>query len=167
MVEPRIAVLIPCFNEAASIGAVIDDFTRTLPAAQCYVYDNNSTDDTAAIAAARGAIVREEARQGKGNVIRRMFADIEADAFVLVEARRSHNSNGFCGYLVHVTSGHRDYGGSPKASQIASLCDSTGTSCPTYRFHSFTMPILAGLTLFWSRRTTPMYTCTTIRVRCL
>jgi glycosyltransferase involved in cell wall biosynthesis len=81
----RIAVLIPCRDEAVSIAQVVADFGRALPEARIYVYDNNSTDDTAGLAARAGATVRQEKRQGKGNVVRRMFADIEADAYVLVD----------------------------------------------------------------------------------
>jgi glycosyltransferase involved in cell wall biosynthesis len=81
----RIAVLIPCRDEAVSIGQVVADFRRALPEARIYVYDNNSSDDTATLAAGAGATVRQEKRQGKGNVVRRMFADIEADAYVLVD----------------------------------------------------------------------------------
>ena len=73
-----IAVLIPCYNEAVTIAKVVDDFKRELPEAAIYVYDNNSKDDTAKIAAAHGAIVRREPRQGKGNVVRSMFRDIDA-----------------------------------------------------------------------------------------
>jgi glycosyltransferase involved in cell wall biosynthesis len=81
----RIAVLIPCFNEAAAIASVIDSFRSALPDAIIYVYDNNSTDDTIACAEAAGAVVRRETRQGKGHVVRRMFADIDAEIFVLVD----------------------------------------------------------------------------------
>jgi glycosyltransferase involved in cell wall biosynthesis len=82
---PRIAVLVPCYNEEMTIGKVIDDFSRELPEAQIYIYDNNSTDQTAAIAREHSAIVRFELRQGKGNVIRQMFRDIEADFYVMVD----------------------------------------------------------------------------------
>jgi glycosyltransferase involved in cell wall biosynthesis len=85
MTQPRIAVLIPCFNEQAAIAQVVAEFAAALPGAEIYVYDNNSTDNTAAVAAAAGAIVRGETLQGKGHVIRRMFADIEADAYLLVD----------------------------------------------------------------------------------
>jgi glycosyltransferase involved in cell wall biosynthesis len=81
----RIAVLIPCYNEAAAIGTTVRDFKAALPDAVIYVYDNNSKDDTIARAKEAGAIVRSELRQGKGNVVRRMFADIEADVYVLVD----------------------------------------------------------------------------------
>jgi hypothetical protein len=83
--DPTVAVLIPCHNEALAIDKVVVDFRRALPAAQIYVYDNNSTDDTAAVAAAAGAVVRSETLQGKGNVVRRMFADVQADIYVLVD----------------------------------------------------------------------------------
>ena len=82
---PRLAVLVPCFNESLTIGQVIGDFRAALPTAQIYVYDNNSTDGTAEVAWAAGAIVRVEPRQGKGNVVRRMFGDIEADIYILVD----------------------------------------------------------------------------------
>lgn len=85
VVAPRIAVLIPCFNEEAAIGKVVADFRAALPEATIHVYDNNSTDGTAAAARAAGAVVRRETLQGKGHVVRRMFADVEADIYVLVD----------------------------------------------------------------------------------
>lgn len=81
----RIAVLIPCFNESNTIGKVVSDFRRALPEATIYVYDNNSTDGTAGIASDAGAIVRMERSQGKGNVIRRMFREIEADCYIMTD----------------------------------------------------------------------------------
>lgn len=81
----RIAVLIPCYNEAVTIAKVVDDFRRELPEATIYVYDNNSSDNTAEIALAHGAEVRFEPRQGKGNVVRQMFRDIEADCYLMVD----------------------------------------------------------------------------------
>lgn len=80
-----IAVLIPCFNEAETINKVVKDFQTALPEATIYVYDNNSTDNTAAIAQKAGATVRREKRQGKGNVIRQMLRDIEADCYLIVD----------------------------------------------------------------------------------
>jgi Glycosyl transferase family 2 len=80
-----VAVLVPCHNEAATIEQVVREFRVHLPGAAIYVYDNNSTDDTAQIARTAGAIVRYEQLQGKGNVVRRMFADVEADIFLLVD----------------------------------------------------------------------------------
>ena len=89
----RIAVLIPCYNEAAAIGTVVRDFKAVLPGAAIYVYDNNSKDDTVARAKEAGAIVRSEFRQGKGNVVRRMFADIEADVYVLVDGDDTYEAD--------------------------------------------------------------------------
>jgi glycosyltransferase involved in cell wall biosynthesis len=88
---PRIAVLVPCFNEAASIALVVRGFKAAVPAAEIYVYDNNSTDQTSSIAAAAGAKVRKESLQGKGNVIRRMFADVEADVYVMVDGDATYD----------------------------------------------------------------------------
>ncbi|WP_043835919.1 glycosyltransferase [Muricoccus aerilatus] len=85
MSAPRIAVLVPCHNEEVAIGAVVAGFRAALPGATVYVYDNNSTDRTLEAAAAAGAVVRRERQQGKGNVVRRMFADVEADAYILVD----------------------------------------------------------------------------------
>ena len=82
---PRIAVVLPCYNEGASVGATVAGFRRALPEATVYVYDNNSTDQTKAIAEAEGAVVRTERQQGKGHVVRRMFADIDADVFVMAD----------------------------------------------------------------------------------
>ncbi|HTG96328.1 MAG TPA: glycosyltransferase [Burkholderiales bacterium] len=89
---PGVAVLIPCFNEAAAIGAVVRAFRAALPGAQVYVFDNNSTDDSRRLAAEAGAIVRAEARQGKGNVVRRMFADVDADVYLLVDGDGTYDA---------------------------------------------------------------------------
>ncbi len=92
MPAPRIAVLVPCYNEEVAIGRVVTDFRAALPAAQIYVYDNNSRDLTMQVAAAAGAVVRSEPLQGKGNVVRRMFADIEADVYVLVDGDDTYHA---------------------------------------------------------------------------
>lgn len=89
---PRVAVLVPCYNEEAAIAAVVRDFRRVLPDAVIYVYDNNSRDQTAARAREAGAVVRREMRQGKGNVVRRMFADIDADIYVLVDGDDTYDA---------------------------------------------------------------------------
>lgn len=81
----KVAVLIPCYNEELTIGKVVQDFKKSLPDAVIYVYDNNSKDKTAEIAKANGAIVRYERKQGKGNVMRSMFRDIEAECYILVD----------------------------------------------------------------------------------
>ena len=88
-----IAVLLPCYNEEATIAAVVESFRRVLPGATIYVYDNNSTDRTAEAAAAGGAVVRRERYQGKGNVVRRMFADIEADVYVLADGDLTYDAS--------------------------------------------------------------------------
>ena len=89
---PRVAVLIPCYNEEVAIPRVVAAFRAALPDATIYVYDNNSKDGTAAAARAAGAVVRNEQLQGKGHVVRRMFADIEADAYVLVDGDDTYDA---------------------------------------------------------------------------
>jgi glycosyltransferase involved in cell wall biosynthesis len=88
----RIAVILPCYNEEAAIGKTVCDFRAALPQALVYVYDNNSKDRTAEVAREAGAIVRTEPRQGKGNVMRRMFADIEADVYVLADGDDTYDA---------------------------------------------------------------------------
>lgn len=90
--RPTIAVLVPCYNEEAAIERVVREFHAALPEAVIYVYDNNSRDRTQDVARAAGAEVRIERRQGKGNVVRRMFADIEADAYVLVDGDATYDA---------------------------------------------------------------------------
>lgn len=91
MSNVTVAVLVPCHNEAQTIARVLKDFRWHIPSATIYVYDNNSTDNTAEIALANGAIVCQEKLQGKGNVVRRMFADIEADIYVLVDGDATYD----------------------------------------------------------------------------
>jgi glycosyltransferase involved in cell wall biosynthesis len=92
VIMSNVAVLIPCYNEETAIGKVVGDFRQALPQAAIYVYDNNSRDRTAEVARAAGAIVRTETLQGKGNVVRRMFADIEADIYVLVDGDATYDA---------------------------------------------------------------------------
>jgi glycosyltransferase involved in cell wall biosynthesis len=87
----KIAVIIPCFNEAHSIAEVVLAFKSVLPGAKIYVFDNNSTDETVAIAGAAGALIRREMLQGKGNVVRRMFADVDADAYVMADGDSTYD----------------------------------------------------------------------------
>ncbi|HUO22794.1 MAG TPA: glycosyltransferase family 2 protein [Caulobacteraceae bacterium] len=87
----RLAVIVPCYNEEAAIADVVRGFQRHLPEAPIYVYDNNSTDKTQEVARAAGAIVRREPLRGKGNVLRRMFADVEADAYILVDGDATYD----------------------------------------------------------------------------
>ena len=90
--EPRLAVLVPCYNEESTIAKVVRDFRAALPSAVIYVYDNNSRDLTAECAREAGAVVRDEVRQDKGNVVRRMFADIEADVYILVDGDDTYDA---------------------------------------------------------------------------
>src|SRR5271166_2225516 len=90
--SPTVAVLIPCYNEGVSIGKVVTDFRTALPEATIYVYDNNSTDGTIDKARAAGAVVRLETQQGKGHVVRRMFADVEADIYLLVDGDDTYDA---------------------------------------------------------------------------
>ena len=90
---PKIAVLLPCYNEALTIGTVVAKFRAALPTADIYVYDNNSSDATTEIARQAGAVVRRELRQGKGNVVRRMFADIDADVYILADGDDTYDAS--------------------------------------------------------------------------
>ncbi|MCH8476157.1 MAG: glycosyltransferase family 2 protein [Opitutales bacterium] len=89
----KVAVLVPCYNEEASVGMVVREFKHHLPDAKIYVYDNNSTDNTAEKAREAGAIVRREVLQGKGNVVRRMFADISAEIYILVDGDATYDAS--------------------------------------------------------------------------
>ena len=91
--SPRIAVTIPCYNEAVTIAKVVQDFKTALPEAVIYVFDNNSSDNTAQIAADAGAIVRVERQQGKGHVVRRIFADIEADIYIMADGDDTYDAS--------------------------------------------------------------------------
>ena len=104
----RIAVLVPCFNEEAAVATVVRDFQKSLPSAAIYVYDNNSTDRTVALAREAGAIVRSERRQGKGHVVRRMFADVDADIYVLVDGDATYDAPSAPGMIETLVSGHLD-----------------------------------------------------------
>jgi glycosyltransferase involved in cell wall biosynthesis len=94
MIPPsmRVAVLVPCFNEEAAVATVIADFRKALPSSDIFVYDNNSSDRTATVAREAGAIVRSERHQGKGHVVRRMFADVDADIYVLVDGDATYDA---------------------------------------------------------------------------
>ena len=91
--DVRIAVIVPCFNEAVAIGKVVKDFRKALPQATIHVYDNNSSDATVEVAKAAGAIVKTEPLQGKGHVVRRMFADVDADIYVLVDGDDTYDAS--------------------------------------------------------------------------
>ena len=106
--QEKIAVLIPCYNEEATISTVIADFKRELPEADIYVYDNNSTDRTYELAVQGGAIVKKEPRQGKGNVIRQMFFDIDADYYLMVDGDYTYPAEAVHGLLEKLRSGEAD-----------------------------------------------------------
>jgi glycosyltransferase involved in cell wall biosynthesis len=106
--RPAVAVLVPCYNEAATVETVVRSFRKSLPEADIYVYDNNSTDGTAEIAARAGAIVRRERRQGKGHVVRRMFAAVEADVYVLVDGDATYDAAAAPRLVEELTSGPYD-----------------------------------------------------------
>jgi glycosyltransferase involved in cell wall biosynthesis len=95
----RVAVLVPCLDEEASVGRVVEDYRAVLPRATIYVYDNGSTDATAAVAAEAGAVVRREPEPGKGNVVRRMFADIDADVYVMVDGDDTYEAQAAPGMI--------------------------------------------------------------------
>ena len=102
--KKKIAVLIPCYNESKTIEKVVKDYKEALPEADIYVYDNNSTDGTDEIARKSGAIVRYEVKQGKGNVIRTMFRDIDADCYLMVDGDNTYpakNAQEMCNYVLN------------------------------------------------------------------
>jgi glycosyltransferase involved in cell wall biosynthesis len=115
---PEIAVLIPCFNEAHAIGLVVADFRAALPTAKIYVYDNNSTDETVALATKAGAIVRREPRQGKGNVVRRMFADIDSDVYVLVDGDATYDAQSARACVEHLLENGLDFVNGARVSEM-------------------------------------------------
>jgi glycosyltransferase involved in cell wall biosynthesis len=104
----RVAVLVPCYNEEAAIATVVADFRTALPDATVYVYDNNSTDRTAVVARAAGAVVRRETHQGKGNVVRRMFSDIDADVYELVDGDATYDAPSAGSLIERLTRDHLD-----------------------------------------------------------
>jgi len=106
--NPSVAVLVPCHNEELTVAGVVEAFANALPAAAVYVYDNRSTDRTAEIAVAAGATVRSEPRPGKGSVVRRMFADVEADVYVLVDGDGTYDAAAAPHMVELVTSGFVD-----------------------------------------------------------
>src|ERR1700750_2572535 len=104
----RVAVLVPCYNEEAAVAAVVKGFKQALPDATVYVYDNNSRDRTIAVAREAGAEVRSERRQGKGHVVRRMFADIDADVYVLVDGDATYDAPSAPRMIERLVSEHLD-----------------------------------------------------------
>jgi len=105
----RIAVLVPCYNEAPTVAEVIRDFRDVLPFATIYVYDNNSSDRTAELAADAGALVRRERHQGKGHVVRRMFADVDADVYVMVDGDGTYDAAAALGAVIELVVNQLDF----------------------------------------------------------
>jgi hypothetical protein len=115
---PRIAVLVPCYNEEVAIPKVVADFRAALPGAVVYVYDNNSKDGTVQAARAAGAVVRTERLQGKGNVVRRMFADVEADIYVLVDGDDTYDASAAPGMVALLAADRLDMVNGCRRTQI-------------------------------------------------
>ncbi|MBT4162521.1 MAG: glycosyltransferase [Gammaproteobacteria bacterium] len=137
MDKPEVAIIVPCHNEAAAIGTVIDSFRAAREDVQVYVYDNASTDDTSQVALEHGAIVRKEIRRGKGNVVRRMFADIEADIYVLVDGDDTYDPDSLNAMIDRLLTDHLDMVTGKRIEQ----------NSEAYRFgHRFGNRILAGIT---------------------
>ena len=126
--QPRVAILIPCCNEEASIGDVVGAFRAALPHAVIYVYDNNSTDRTCLMARAAGAVTRSESRQGKGHVVRRMFADVDADFFILVDGDGTYDAAAAPGMVRLLMEHHLDM------VTAARMADSDGAYRPGHHF---------------------------------
>lgn len=105
----RVAAIVPCYNEGVAIATVVCDLAAALPGAEIYVYDNNSTDDTAEVARRAGATVRTEPRKGKGNVVRRAFADIEADVYVIIDGDDTYDASRAGDLVLELVSGPFDH----------------------------------------------------------
>jgi glycosyltransferase involved in cell wall biosynthesis len=105
----NVAVLIPCYNEAATIAQVVGDFQKSLPMATIYVYDNNSSDDSATRAAEAGALIRRERHQGKGHVVRRMFADVDADIYVMVDGDGTYDAKAASSAVIELMENQLDF----------------------------------------------------------
>lgn len=106
--EPRVAVILPCYNEAGAIGQVVDGFRAALPRAAIHVFDNDSSDGTAGVAAAHGATVHRVRLRGKGNVVRRMFADVEADVYLMTDGDATYDLSNIQAMVDGVTAGGND-----------------------------------------------------------
>ncbi|MBR3594748.1 glycosyltransferase [Candidatus Saccharibacteria bacterium] len=136
--KPRIAVLIPCYNEAKTIEHVVKDYKKALPEATIYVYDNNSTDKTGDIAKTAGAVVRTEKRQGKGNVVRSMFKDIDADCYLMIDGDGTYPSNAAKKMCEMVLEGGADM-------VVGDRLSSTYFKENKRRFHNFGNRLVRGL----------------------
>ena len=132
----KIAVLIPCYNEELTVEKVVTDFKRELPAADIYVYDNNSKDKTADLASTAGAIVRKETAQGKGNVVRTMFKDIDADVYILVDGDDTYPADEVHKLIQPVLEGNADM----------VIGDRLSNGCLLYT-SGYWMPVQFGITI--------------------
>ena len=138
--QRRVAVLIPCFNEEGAVGAVVEAFRKELPDATIYVYDNNSSDDTAEEACRSGAIVRKETSQGKGNVVRRMFADVEADFYILIDGDNTYDAKSAPRLLDRIVEGQADL-----VVAVRKPVDGTKAYRPGHQFGNVLLSRIAGL----------------------
>ena len=144
--QDKVAVLIPCFNEARTIGKVVRDFRQSLPTADIYVYDNNSTDETVCLAEEAGAIVRREYRQGKGNVIRTMFREIEADCYLIVDGDDTYPAESAAEMVSLVLKRRADM-------VIGDRLSSTYFQENKRRFHNFGNVLVRHfINLFWGKK---------------
>jgi len=116
--NPRIAVILPCYNEEAAIGLTVAGFREALPQADIYVFDNNSRDRTVEIATQAGAIVRHEPMQGKGHVVRRMFADVEADIYVMADGDATYDAQAAPAMIQRLVDEHLDMVVGARASEV-------------------------------------------------
>jgi glycosyltransferase involved in cell wall biosynthesis len=130
----RLAVLVPCFNEQTAVAKVVADFRSALPEAAIYVYDNNSTDRTAEVARDAGAVVRRELHQGKGNVVRRMFADVEADIYVLVDGDATYDAPSARAMIARLSDDRLDM---VVAARVEEHAIGLGTGCSRDFSHRF------------------------------
>lgn len=156
--SPRIAVLLPCFNEAAAVAQTIAGFRQALPEADIFVYDNNSRDGTREVAAAAGAVVRTEAMQGKGNVVRRMFADIDADIYVLADGDATYEAAAAPGMIERLIDTQLDMVVGARRSEVEAayrrghrLGNALLTGMLTWAFGQSFSDVLSGYRVF-SRR---------------
>jgi glycosyltransferase involved in cell wall biosynthesis len=154
----KIAVVVPCYNEAVSIGRTVEAFRAALPDAQVFVYDNNSTDATIEVALAAGAVVRSERLQGKGSVVRRMFADIDADVYVMADGDATYDAAAAPAMIERLVSERLDMVVGARESEVRTAYrpghrfgNALLTGCVAYLFGRSFSDILSGYRVF-SRR---------------
>ena len=156
--KPTVAVILPCYNEAAAISGVVADFRTALPTAEIYVYDNGSTDGTARIAREAGAHVRFEAQKGKGNAVRRAFADIEADIYVMADGDGTYDASAapamvdlLCANTLDMIVGVRETGASDAYRPGHVFGNRVFSGLFRYLFRSVFTDILSGFRVFSHR----------------